>query len=248
MRLYLIRHGQSANNAVEALGNPMARVSDPELTDRGDRQAELLAAHLGASEGDPSHHPRAPSRHDRTGYGLTHVYCSLMTRSILTAEHVARSCGLSLVADADLFERQGVYDLRPDGSKFGVPGPGRSYFAERFPDLVLPESLGDGGWYDRSHESDDVFLVRVRRIIDFIAKHHGGTDDHVALVIHGDLIDQLVNEYTGMARHPENYATHWAANWTVHNASISRIDIDGDARVIVYTNRVQHLPADLVTC
>ncbi len=220
---------------------------DPELTDVGHRQAQLLAEHLTAPEGDALRHPRVPGGNGRNGYGLTHVYCSLMTRSILTADYIARAADVPLVADADIFEKQGMYDVAPDGVKSGIPGPDRSYFAERFPHLALPETIGDAGWYDRPHETDDVFLGRAGKVARDIEARHGGTDDHVALVIHGDLIDQLVNEFTGLPRRPENYAHHWVANWAFHNTSITRIDADAGARVVVYTNRAQHLPADLIT-
>jgi len=247
MRLYLIRHGQSANNAADEAGDRLARVPDPELTDIGHRQAQLLAEHLAAPEGDPLRHPKTTAETGRTGHGLTHIYCSLMTRSILTADYIARAFGLPLVADADIFENQGMYELAPDGSKTGVPGPGRPYFEERFPDLVLPETVGDSGWYDRPHETEDVFLDRTRKVARDMEARHGGTDDHVALVIHGDLIDQLLNEFTGVARRPENYETEWVANWAFHNTSVTRIDVNRGSRVVVYTNRAQHLPGDLIT-
>ena len=41
MELFLIRHGQSANNA---LGDVKGRDKDPELTELGEKQAECLAA------------------------------------------------------------------------------------------------------------------------------------------------------------------------------------------------------------
>ncbi|HLV36213.1 MAG TPA: histidine phosphatase family protein, partial [Spirillospora sp.] len=47
MEVYLIRHGQSVNNA---LGSPAGRSHDPELTEIGFRQAEILAAHLADGE------------------------------------------------------------------------------------------------------------------------------------------------------------------------------------------------------
>ena len=48
MELYLIRHGQSTNNARwETLdGRSTVPVSDPTLTEKGVRQAELLAEFL----------------------------------------------------------------------------------------------------------------------------------------------------------------------------------------------------------
>jgi len=248
MKLYLIRHGESANNA--AMANPgetAGRVPDPELTDTGHQQAQLLADHLVGTPGDPHHHPQVAREEGRQGFGLTHVYCSLMTRSILTAQYIARACNLSLLAHADIFEKEGIFEKAADGTKTGMPGPDRSYFTERFPDLELPEELGHGGWYNRPVETEGVFLERTRQVAQDFEQRHAGTDDCVAMVIHADLIDQLVNELAGVKRHVENYANHWVANWAMHNTSITRIDFTEGARVVVYTNRLQHLPHDMVT-
>ena len=67
MKLYIIRHAQSINNA---LANQMDRVCDPSLTELGYRQAEIVAQHLvggidpeyrlGASEEETS----VRNRHD----------------------------------------------------------------------------------------------------------------------------------------------------------------------------------------
>ncbi|CAD7953265.1 unnamed protein product [Amoebophrya sp. A25] len=51
LRIALVRHGESTNNVLEATGVPFYywkdRSADPDLTDRGFKQAELLAQHLG---------------------------------------------------------------------------------------------------------------------------------------------------------------------------------------------------------
>ena len=67
------------------------------------------------------------------------------------------------------------------------------------------------------------------------------------MVVHGDFIDQFVNEVTGVGRREENYHSPWVANWAFHNTSITRIDFISDAQVVVYTNRLNHLPPTLVT-
>jgi len=253
LKLYLIRHGESANNlALSSTGGPanyapVSRVPDPELTETGHKQARLLADHLVDPQGDPLQHPWLARKGGHQGFGLTHVYCSLMVRSILTAQYIARVCGLPLMADANVFERHGIYEETADGTKTGLPGSDRNYLSERFPDLELPHTLGHGGWYDRSSETDESFLERAKIVaLDFV-RRHVDSDDSVAMVIHGDLIDQLINELTGAGRHPDNYDNHWTANWAFHNTSVTRIDFVFGSRAVVYTNRLQHLPPDLVT-
>jgi 2,3-bisphosphoglycerate-dependent phosphoglycerate mutase len=248
MKLYLIRHGESENNALwSSTGTTKGRVPDPELTETGHKQAQLLADHLADSQGEPLHHPWVAGENGRRGFALTHVYCSLMTRSILTAQYVSRSCNLPLLADADIFEKCGIYEETVDETKAGLPGPDREYFEKRFPKLKLPAVLGHGGWYNRPYETEVKFLQRSIQVALDLRRRHENTDDCVAMVIHGDLIDQLINEVTGAGRHPENYANYWDANWVFHNTSLTRIDFISGSRVVVYTNRLQHLPPELVT-
>ena len=56
MQLYIIRHAQSVNNALD---DQRYRVSDPLLTEVGHRQAAMLAEHLahGAGRFTPSTNP-----------------------------------------------------------------------------------------------------------------------------------------------------------------------------------------------
>jgi broad specificity phosphatase PhoE len=92
-----------------------------------------------------------------------------------------------------------------------------------------------------------MFLQRSKKIVLDFMRRHAGTDDCVAMVSHGNLIDQFVNELTGARREPDNYDNHWVANWAFHNTSITRIDFVSGSRAIVYTNQLQHLPPELVS-
>jgi broad specificity phosphatase PhoE len=96
-------------------------------------------------------------------------------------------------------------------------------------------------------ESETQFLTRVETSLDEIQALHGHTDHSVAMVVHGDYIDQCINHMMGVERIPVNYKNAWVANWVFHNTSISRIDIVNGSRNVVYLNRIDHLPVDLVT-
>ena len=181
------------------------------------------------------------------GYGLTHLYCSMMTRSILTARYVAEACRLPLVAHPDLFERGGIYETSDDGANVGLPGPGRSYFQSLCADLHLPDNLDEEGWYNRPFETEEMFVERTREVVRDIEQRHADTDDSVGLVIHGDLIDQMINELMDTRRHPKNYDSPWVANWAFHNTSITRVDCVSGARSVVFTNRIEHLSAEMVS-
>lgn len=246
MKLYLVRHGQSANNAIW-LGTDHVdgRSSDPEITDIGHRQAALVGDHLAQSGNEPRQHPFI--KNSPPDFGLTHVYCSLMTRSILTAEYIASRCNLPLLVVPDIFEQSGIYELDSAGVMQGLPGPGRDYFESRFPDVVLPKCVDENGWWNRPAETTGEFLARVKRIIGNIRREHADSDDCVAMIVHGDFMDQFINELMGVQRHQHNYQNDWVANWTFHNTSISRIDFVNGSHTVVYLNRIDHLPVDLIT-
>lgn len=245
-RLYLIRHAQSANNVIwDGSDFHAERDSDPEITETGHAQARILAEHLAHPESEPRQHPFKPS--ETRHHGLTHVYCSLMTRSILTGEYIARACGLPLEALPDIFEKHGIYEFDEAKALRGLPGRDRAYFSERFPELKLPENFNDAGWWSRPAEDVPAFLERMRAVVDRVKLRLQGSDEHVALVVHGDFLDQFVNQLMGVDRHPHNYGNHWVANWTFHNTSISRVDFVDGAHNVVYLNKIDHLPPELVT-
>jgi len=245
-RLYLIRHAQSRNNQ-NWTGSDFHpdREPDPDITDLGHAQARALAGHLSDPQAEPRQHPFAPS--GEAGYRLTHVFCSLMSRSILTAQYVAKACGLDLSAQPEVFEKYGIYEFDDAQNRIGLPGPGRRYFEDRFPALRLPESVGESGWWNRPVEDEEAFIERMRAVVSQFRNTLNAREDHVALIAHGDFIDQFINELMGVPRHVGNYQTHWVANWAFHNTSISRVDFVSGAQHVVYLNRVDHLSPELIT-
>ena len=74
MRLYFIRHAQSANNALwDSTQSDAGRSDDPRLTPLGLRQASALCDAF-ARAADPLEGHGSPA--------LTHLYCSPMTRAV----------------------------------------------------------------------------------------------------------------------------------------------------------------------
>ena len=246
MRLYLIRHAQSANNAVfDGTDHYPNRTADPEITDIGHRQAQHLAEFLGRPDSEPRQYPyRVTTEHT---FGLTHLYCSLMIRSILTAQYVAQACELKLQALPDIFEKGGLFETAHNGELVGISGPGRAYFQDRFEGLELPLELGEDGWWNRPKETEEDFFQRTTQALGNVFDRHADTDDRVGMVVHGDFIDQSINELMGVNRKPETSGSDWAANWVFHNTSVSRIDVAGGARNVVYLNRIDHLSPDCIT-
>ena len=111
MQIYFIRHGESTNNFLYSQTTDYhgTRVTDPELTERGQQQAHCLAAHL-ARDFKPGN-IYDDYRNDN-GFGLTHIYASLMVRAIDTALPTAQRLDLPLATLPTIHEYGGFFALR----------------------------------------------------------------------------------------------------------------------------------------
>jgi len=255
MLLYVIRHAQSANNDLYTrTGGSVGRTADPPLTEVGHRQAQLLASFLSAVPPEPGQHARPPmgeydARHDRRGFGLTHLYCSLMTRAIQTAGYVADATGLPLTALTEIHERGGLHEVDDTtGEDAGVPGPNRAWFQAEFPLLLLPDELSDVGWWNRPKETIEQTVPRARAAWIRLLACHRGTADRVAVFTHAGFFQSLMTALftTGNTLTAPHLNTP-RMGFGMSNASISRFEIDNDMIVVRYINRVDFLPDDLIT-
>jgi 2,3-bisphosphoglycerate-dependent phosphoglycerate mutase len=240
MQLYFIRHGQSANNELwDRTRSSNGRRHDPELTETGIRQAQILGEFLyrhGRRERTQGRDPL-----NLSGFGITHVYTSLMLRAVATANEVAEALDLPLLVWEDVHEVGGLYlDDESTGEKIGQPGCSRSYYAETYPRMVLPKTLSEQGWWNRPFEVAVERPLRAQRFLADLIRRHGCTQDHVAVISHGDFFNLFLGAVLGIPI-PEQF---W---FSMNNVAITRFDFDASSVTIVYTNRVDHLPRDLVT-
>lgn len=239
MRLYIIRHGQSINNALWAeTGAEKGRSFDPVLTEIGRAQAECVAQFL-RDDLDK----RLPQRGAYNEAARpTLVYTSLMTRAVSTGSIIARALDVPLVALHEAHEVGGLYlEDETTGEKVGVAGPNRAHFETHFPDLTLPESLGERGWWDeRPFESDAARMERARRVWQDIRTRHGETDDIIALITHGGFYDRLLTVMLD-APHPNQF---W---FPLNNCAVSRLDRNEGYLALMYHNRFDFMPPELIT-
>lgn len=249
MQLYYIRHAQSQNNALyEETGSDAERNSDPEITEKGRQQAQNLADFIasagpGASDGrnDP---------HNRLGFGLTHVYCSLMVRSIQTGRFLSSRLGLPLEALSDLHEGGGIFlKNQSSGELVGMPGNNLAYFQDHYPDLVLPGDMNPDGWWNRPFEDYGQRPARAARMLKLILSLHADSDDRVALISHGGFYNYFLSQVLGIPERTivETDTLSSGAWLSLHNTGITRIDFLPRERRLVYHNRVDFLPSDLIT-
>jgi broad specificity phosphatase PhoE len=235
MQLYIIRHGQSTNNA---LTDDRERVCDAPLTGLGRRQAKRVTQHLAAEtrlvpwEADSSN-PR--------GYNITRLYCSPMWRALQTAQPIGQALSLAPRVWIDLHEYGGIYlDHGEAGGIVGYPGKTRSEILAQFPNYVLPEGITEQGWWHQEHEDRSACQARAIRVAQELQKW-ADCDERIALVTHGsfmaDLLKALLNGLPNRRVHYHHY-----------NTAISRIDFRSGGHIHVrYLNRVDHIPRELIS-
>jgi len=247
MQLYFIRHAQSTNNELYArTGSGKGRSADPELTEIGQQQTALLAHHL-AQPSDPTL-TLWENRQNQYGFCFTHLYTSLMMRAIETALPIAGACGLPLVAWPIIHERGGLYLHNPQtGEPEGLAGHGRSHLAQRFPRLILPPSLTDGGWWQRPRETLAEAQQRAAQALAELLARHGDSDDQIAIVSHGGFYQvwmQALYQLPFDADETEEQERH---HFDLNNTGISRFYFKGSRVLQLYGNRMAHLPPELIT-
>lgn len=251
MQLYYIRHAESVNNALYAqTGSGTGRDRDPALSPVGLRQLPHLAAlfsHGDAEAAAPALPADDPG--NRRRFALTHLYSSLFARAVLTAAAIGEPTGLPVQGWVDLHEHGGVWEMAEDGeTRVGLPGPGRAELAGRFPHLALPDDVGEAGWWNQPYEEEGPLFARAHRFLDALQERHGGTDDRVAVVSHAGFYHAVLRALLGRpAAYPRADQDVLPVYFGLNNAGVTRIDFHDNRRAIVYLNRLDHLPAELIT-
>ena len=247
MELYFVRHAQSENNASFARqGEGADRLADPELTEIGQQQAELVAHYLARPVVESAGHTFDQQNSD--GFGLTHLYCSLMIRSIETGMAAAQACRLPLVAWPEIHERGGIYLMnQATGEREGLPGNSRSYLKTRFPELVLPDEVDEVGWWNRPAETFAEADARARLVLDKLLERHGGTEDRVGIVSHGGFFQAFMLALLNMPVQLTYTDRERTPQFGINNVSISRFVFIEQTVGIVYLNNTRFLPAEYFT-
>lgn len=237
-RLLLVRHAQSENNVTSDriratyagdlarihLESERARQPDPELSELGRRQAELLADRLAPLLREPG----------------TALISSPMRRALQTAAPLIRRAGLdpaAVVCEPELFEVGGCYyadEVRPSLTPAQI--------AEEFG--VRCSWSGARGWFDdrTGPESDDEARARVDRLIGWMEERlGGGQHERLVLIVHGDLMTRWLRRWLGVP---------WSRSLAfVHaNTGITTLCHDRRAGLLLESlNDTGHLPATLRT-
>jgi 2,3-bisphosphoglycerate-dependent phosphoglycerate mutase len=241
MRLFFIRHGQSENNLLwSQSGESKGRSEDPELTETGHKQARLLAAFIRRLDDRPGANGRAWG-FQRDTFGITHLYTSLMVRSVATAAYLAEALEIPPTAWPEIHETGGIYlDDEQTGLPVGQPGKPRSYFLSKYQRLVLPDTVTEEGWWNRPFEVEEDRSLRAQSVLETLLERHDNDDDCVAIVSHGGFYVELARVIFKIGN-----PRAWLS---MSNTGVSRFDfIKGEGISLAYHNRTEHLPEDLIT-
>ncbi len=246
MRLLIIRHAESSNNTlahkVDSAAYMQQRSPDPVITELGVRQTDRLAAHLAGK-------PPADAPPDGKGsYGITHLFCSPMLRTLQTSQPIVKTLGLKPALWNDIHEHGGMFVGNPHtGENFlAHAGLTRLDFARDYPDYELNDGIGEGGWWKSGYEDIAGCFARAIRVARELrrrahAELEGGTKSVVAIVSHGTFIDSLIKAL--FSQIPENQFFYYH-----NNTAITCIDFaQHDTLFLRYLNRTAHLPPEMIS-
>lgn len=237
MRIYFIRHGQSANNARPTVDTP--RTHDPILTSLGQQQAERLAQFM-TSNPDPVPASLEAIEGADDSFGISQIYCSPMWRALQTAKPLADALKINPVVWDDIHEQGGVYLVENDKA-IGYPGKTRQEIVNVFPNYVLPATISDQGWWNRDHESWDEAAKRAVDVANRLVKMGTESEDTIAIITHQFFIGMVLKLMAGAPPFNNIY-------FNLYNTGITRLDIKPNGVLFFrYMNRVGHLTPELLS-
>ena len=226
MDLFLIRHGESYNNALE---DSSRRVSDPPLTDLGEEQAQRVAAHLArGGHLDPDEREGRPA--------FDSLYCSPMLRALQTARPIAAALATAPEVWIDIHEVGGIW-LAGKGDLHGMT---RAEIRNGFPGVGLPDGVGEEGWWPGGQEAKHAGRGRAIAVAGELKERarmgaeRGGDPERLAIVTHGDFMSGLVKALT-------DQLPSLGLSYNHRNTGITRFCLGPDLCAVRYLNRCEHL-------
>ncbi len=216
--LLLIRHAQSANNALPE----SQRVPDPGLTELGHRQAQKLAAGINR-------------------FRITQLFCSPFRRSLDTTRPVSEVTKLVPRIHAEIYEQGGCYSGHEAGKLLGSPGMNRVELETSYPGWAICETIGPHGWnHGRHYESELEVEQRARRVALWLSSQwlQESPAEMAALVIHADFKRILLEVLLGTSRWTDH-------SQPIYNTAVTHLQHVDNKWQLVEWNSTQHLTPDL---
>lgn len=244
MELLIIRHGQSTNNLTMLL-NPKDRGEhDPSLTELGHQQARAVGEYLATHMDIDRWIDEVPvTRQAVKGFGITHLYCSPMLRTLQTCQPISQALNMQPEVWVDIHEHGGIFmDYGDERGVVGFGGLTRSQIQEGFPDYELPSGVTEQGWWNPANGQEDIggCMARTIRVAKSL-RRRAASNDRIALVTHGTFGDVLLKTlFNTLPNHDMRFAHY--------NTAISRVDFRADGITMLrYLNRVDHLKPEMMS-
>ena len=228
MELYIIRHGQSANNA---LSNPEDRECDPPLTVMGNKQAAALAEYFKDA---------ARNKTEIRTNEIDALYCSPMYRALQTAKPIGEALNTAPRVWIDIHEQGGVYLDNNNGEPRGLPGKTKTEILDEFPHYILPEGFTDNGWWHGDREDTASSHARAIRVALELKIKAAGREK-IVILSHGGFISILIKALFNSLPDGNVHYHHM-------NTAVTQITLTEDSHThIRYMNRIDHLSGNLIT-
>lgn len=219
MELYIIRHGESENNA-----KPVEeRVDDPGLTSMGKKQSQRLVHRLWHIQ---------PTR----------VYVSPFRRTLETLAPYLEHTGQTAEAWSDLHEQGGVMHGVDVPEFEGRPGLTRAEIEREFPGVRLPDDIDHTGWWKgRPYETPEMAMERAIRVAFQLREEFAPSHERVALITHGMFMALFISALMGLTSEGFERFTD------IPNASVTKFLITIPHSQLSLYNCVRHLPEEWIT-
>jgi 2,3-bisphosphoglycerate-dependent phosphoglycerate mutase len=233
--LYLVRHGESYNNAV-----PMAqRVCDPPLTELGQKQAAKLAERIHQEFDHPAGSTESSSLVLQKPT-LDRVYTSAFLRTMQTIYPTTQLTGATPVIWTDLFEVGGCFDGHLPGQTTGRPGMTDTEIAEQFSTYHIPSDIDENGWYkSKPRETPELAETRAVKVVNQLFERYHGNQINVMCIIHGDLIRMLMRN---LVPEQPDYGTE-----VTHNTSVTQLRFTAGAGDLPASNKAMQVTPQRAT-
>lgn len=216
--LYLIRHGESANNALP----DAERVADPALTELGERQAQHLADHY-----------RNVDRIDQ-------VLSSPFKRTMQTAQPLLTARGTGATIWTDLYEVGGCFSGHERDKLKGEAGMTADEINRDFPDFAVPDDIDHRGWYKgRPFETWETAIPRAQQQADKLIAEFAHTDSVVFCFIHADFKQLLLQHLV-----PDQPDYHGSG---IPNTSVTHIHFSGSSADLQKYRDTAHLEPSAIS-
>ena len=216
-QLTLIRHAQSANNALPE----SRRIEDPPITALGEQQVQSLAERF---RGEP----------------VTHCLTSGFRRAVQTMAPVAEVVGRRPAIWTDLHEVGGCFAGFEYGQLEGRPGMNREDLQSEFPEFDIPDDIDELGWWkSRPYEQYDQARSRAEAQAKRLEAEFKDSSANVVCVIHADF-KALMLEQLGVG-------TSVVLAQDLYNTGVTKFGYTDGKFELLQINDVSHLSEPLVS-